>query len=504
MKMFRPYHTTCDGLLGPDEPSAEAIRQKADETEEWRMCRTCHDYVEGSADVTIREVEVAPPEPPGPSRHGPATAILTAGLLFGDESKGATVDWLAAQTRAHTVVRYCGGPQAAHRVVLPDGLVHVFAQFGSGTFSGAATHLSRHMLVDPFRLISEAKALRKVGVEQPLSLVTMDGRAPLVTPLHKLACQARERARAGDRHGSCGMGIWEATRYSREHSEDAPRVRDLSSPVRLFEKLLALKLHLVQELRPLADGGGALTLRELASFDVQALHTRYRELDFEQNGDLGRAAIVERGYLADRLRSGTTIFEGSQGVLLDENHGFHPYTTGSTTTFANAQQLLDEADFTGKIRRIGIMRCYATRHGPGPLPTEIASPVVEAHNKEHLWAGDFRAGWLDLVLLRHALRILGPVDELAVSHLDQWGSFGKVAAAYEPERGEDEIALCRYGAELRPSVGLSERYTRAVSRMRPVLADTDRPVELIEEELGYPVTITADGEGRQDRVIRRR
>lgn len=503
MKKFRPYHRACDGILGPDEDSEEAVRQKADETEDWRICRNCHDYINGSADVMTRPVEGVAAVEQGPSHEGPATAILTAGLLFGDESKGATVDWLASQTRAHTVVRYCGGPQAAHRVVLPDGRVHVFAQFGSGTFCGAQTHLSRHMLVDPLRLVSEAEVLIRVGVERPLSLVTIDERAPLVTPLHRIACQARERARGKDRHGSCGMGIWEATRFAREHYEQAPLARDLRNPVELFDKLLALKLHLVEELRPLAGGSGALTYRELSGYDVTALHARYRELDFQENTNLGRASIVGRGFLSERMRRGTTIFEGSQGVLLDENLGFHPHTTGSTTTFANAQQILSESDFTGKVRRIGITRCYATRHGPGPLPTETSSRVVEAHNKEHMWAGDFRVGWLDLVLLRHALRLLGPVDELAVSHLDQWSHFGKVAAAYEPGIGEDERYLCRYGAALRTVSGLSERYTRAAGRMRPMLVEVDRPVELIEDELGYPVTITADGPARSDRCARR-
>ena len=136
---YRPYHTACDQLLGTDEPSIEAIKQKADETEDWRICPSCHDYINGSDDITIRKSRNTGVSSEEASEDGPATAILTAGLLFGDESKGAFVDYLTNITRAHTVVRYSGGPQAAHRVVTPEGQQHVFSQFGSGTFLGAHT-----------------------------------------------------------------------------------------------------------------------------------------------------------------------------------------------------------------------------------------------------------------------------------------------------------------------------------------------------------------------------
>lgn len=360
---YRPYHTACDQLLGPDEPSIEAIKQKADETEDWRMCPNCHEFINGSGDITIRKSREAVVSSEEASEDGPPTAILTAGLLFGDESKGAFVDYLTSITRAHTVVRYSGGPQAAHRVVTPEGQQHVFSQFGSGTFLGAHTYLSRFMLVDPLRLITEAMHLRQQGVAEPLSMLAIDRRAVLVTPLHKLACQAREQARGDGRHGSCGMGIWEATAYARIYGDEGPTVADLGKPVDLHQKLYLLKDRLVKDLHLTDLRNLNAQASQLLSLDVDHLFQRYRDMDFIAYESLGRARIVGDEYLPERMQSGTTIFEGSQGVLLDENYGFHPHTTGTTTTFASADRLLQEAGFAGKVQRIGITRSYITRHG---------------------------------------------------------------------------------------------------------------------------------------------
>ena len=95
---------------------------------------------------------------------------------------------------------------------------------------------------------------------------------------------------------------------------------------------------------------------------------------------------------------GTTVFEGAQGVLLDEWFGFHPHTTWSTTTFANADAVLDEAGFDGHRTRVGVLRTYFTRHGPGPLVTEDATlrpAAPEPHNADAGWQGRFRVGAFD-------------------------------------------------------------------------------------------------------------
>ena len=110
--------------------------------------------------------------------------LLTVDLGFGDAGKGSIVDFLTRAYAAHTVVRYNGGAQAGHRVVTA-GLApqeHIFAQFGSGTLAGAATHLSRFMLLDPLAMVEEEKHLRMLGVIDAFQRTTIDAQAVVITP----------------------------------------------------------------------------------------------------------------------------------------------------------------------------------------------------------------------------------------------------------------------------------------------------------------------------------
>src|SRR3954452_5420312 len=146
------------------------------------------------------------PQPPSPIPHGGTTmqhALLTVDLGFGDAGKGSIVDFLARAHAAHTVVRYNGGAQAAHRVVTssPSPREHVFAQFGSGTLAGAATHLSRFMLLDPLAMLEEARHLAALGSD-PLQRTTIDEGAPIITPFGRAINRLRELARGSQRHGS--------------------------------------------------------------------------------------------------------------------------------------------------------------------------------------------------------------------------------------------------------------------------------------------------------------
>ncbi|GAB2860842.1 adenylosuccinate synthase [Actinocorallia aurea] len=336
--------------------------------------------------------------------------VIVADLGYGDAGKGTVVDWLCAREGARpvrAVVRFNGGAQAAHNVVTPDGRHHTFAQFGSGTFTpGVRTHLSRFMMVDPLALAAEADHLRAVGVPDALDRLTVEGDALLTTPYHRAANRARELARGAARHGSCGMGVGETARYALEHP-DAPRVADCLSPARLRRSLTALRARVLEEfpsaeVPPVDDCAAALTAFASA------------------------VEIVGDPHLRSLLAEGPVVFEGAQGVLLDELHGFHPYTTWSTTTFANALELLDGADAL----RLGVVRKYATRHGYGPFVTEDRDlSFPEPHNTAATWQGAFRCGHFDAVALRYALRASGGADVLAVTHAD--AADVRLCTAYE-------------------------------------------------------------------------
>src|SRR5262245_25683269 len=123
--------------------------------------------------------------------------VILAGLGFGDEGKGSLTDALARRRgEGACVVRYNGGPQAAHYVVTPEGRSHCFAQLGSGSLTpGARTFLSRFMVVDPLALAREAEALASLGVSGALRRLTLDERCVVVTPFHKLVNRIQELAR---------------------------------------------------------------------------------------------------------------------------------------------------------------------------------------------------------------------------------------------------------------------------------------------------------------------
>ena len=126
-------------------------------------------------------------------RHADRRAIIVIGLGFGDCGKGTIVDHLTRAPGAHTVVRFNGGPQAGHNVVLPDGRHHTFSQFGSGTFvGGVQTLLSRFMLVEPYALLNEANHLVQSGVPDPLDRLWIDKRCAVITPAHQAANRLRE------------------------------------------------------------------------------------------------------------------------------------------------------------------------------------------------------------------------------------------------------------------------------------------------------------------------
>ena len=390
---------------------------------------------------------------------------IVVDLGYGDAGKGRVVDLLCEERGVAAVVRFNGGAQAAHNVVLPDGRHHTFAQFGAGTFRGVPTHLSRFVVVDPLALAAEAAHLVTVGVPDPFALLTIEEDALLATPWHRAANQLRERRRGADRHGSCGLGVGETVAYALAHPGEAPRVGDVRDPVRLRQRLVAVRDRLTASV-------GALPAPEPDA--VLAVFAAFRDA----------VRIVDRGFLADALRRGPCVFEGAQGVLLDEWFGWHPHTTWSTTTFANALTLLGSAPAA----RLGVVRTYTTRHGSGPLVTEDSGlRLPEPHNGTGEWQGAFRRGHFDAPAHRYATEVCGGVDALAVTHLD--------APVREPALGicTSYRDLARIPVGRRGDLSAQERLTTALTRTtaRGWVRPDDWP-DAIGELLGAPVVLGTD------------
>lgn len=351
-------------------------------------------------------------------------AVIVAGMAYGDEAKGATVDYLCRELGAGLIVRYNGGHQAAHNVVTPKGLHHTFSQFGSGSFvPGVKTHLSHYVVINPIAMIEEAEHLKLLGIDDIWERTTVHQSCIITTPYHRAFNRLQEISRGHRAHGSCGMGIGDTKRLALAGlSLQAHHLLD-GHPykIHLRVKLMDIKHRLAEELQEFR-----YLLEDTAEIESE-LAWFYGE---DRNGLLcayyaewiDKIKLVPHAYLTDT----PVIFEGAQGVLLDEKHGHPDHNTWSNTTFENAQTLLDEAGFTGERVKLGCWRSYFTRHGNGPLATEMPwdrwkDHYPEPHNTYGRYQGSWRIGDFDMVAAIDAIRICNGVDQAAISHMDVHG-----------------------------------------------------------------------------------
>lgn len=437
-------------------------------------------------------------------------AILVVDLGFGDGGKGTIIDFLARRTEAHTVVRFNGGPQAGHNVVTSDGRHHTFAQFGSATFIPAVkTLLSQHMLIEPYALFNEARHLDGLGVIDPLGRLWIDARCPVITPAHQAGNRIRELARGVAAHGTCGMGVGEAMADLIDHPEMILRFEDLTDRPRVLRKLRATVELKRQQL---AGAMKALRAQDAASASLcTLLDPSWIDAAADVYAALsGRVGTVDPDSVNRILcEPGTILFEGAQGVLLDEWYGFHPHTTWSTTTFSNAVRMLDDGAFEGERLRIGVLRAYFTRHGAGPLVTEdrgLSQLVPEPHNDSGGWQGSFRVGLFDSVAARYALEVAGGVDCLAITHLDRWPLLPrKICSAYLSPGSSSPIRTLPIKAapNLLHQESLNELCRNCMPVFDSIAGDGVEPLlERISQETASPIGITSFGPTAADKRIR--
>jgi adenylosuccinate synthase len=350
------------------------------------------------------------------------------------------------------------------------------------------------MLVDPERLFLERDELGgQCGQADLWDRITIDRDAPLVTAFHRAANKVREVARGQERHGSCGAGIWEAQKDARNgFGLTLGMVREMSAR-RLRRWLRDCQARKRDEL----DG----VLRKLgpAHYLVQDL---YRPDLADQLAEtysiLSRLVPLTRG-LPDVE---CAVFEGSQGLLLDEFYGWRPWVTGSTTTSKWARDALYELGGEHEITHIGCTRAYSTRHGAGPFVTHDSSiNFPEPHNIYGLWQGEWRQGYTDFITLDYAVRCDPSIDCLAVSHMDYVGRVDdwNVCIGYTMQDGTPSVP----GAV--PIVPFDLSGTEMLSRWMRVAQPVLRPLKgvdvpgLIAEATGLPVAYVGTGPTHVDR-----
>ena len=314
-----------------------------------------------------------------------AHAVIGAG--YGDEGKGLVTDWLCKgdssplQGPLPLVVRHNGGAQAGHTVVAPrERIRHVFSHFGSGTLAGLSSYLSPFFVCNPMIFRKELRELNQKGIEP---LLYVDPACYVTTPYDMLINQALERKRGNERHGSCGIGFGETIQRSENSSAHLLQVSDLWD-LNYTERTLRR------------------ILETYAPFRAKELGVSCNFYDISIDRFIQDCAHfvgnISRGQ--PRIQSFTPIFEGAQGLKLDQERGEFPHVTRSNTGLKNVIALAQEWGVC-ELDVTYVTRCYTTRHGAGPLAYEWKDdyPGEDHTNVYNEWQRQLRYGVLDIDVL---------------------------------------------------------------------------------------------------------
>ncbi|MCR3746818.1 MULTISPECIES: adenylosuccinate synthase [Lentzea] len=422
-------------------------------------------------------------------------AVVLIGAQWGDEGKGKATDILGE--RVQWIVRYQGGNNAGHTVVLPDGQKFALHLIPSGILTpGVKNVIGNGVVVDPGVLLTELAGLEEKGVDTSGLLISSD--AHLIMPYHVAIDKVTERYLGKAKIGTTGRGIGPA--YQDKLARVGVRVQDL-----LDEKILRQKVEAALD------------------FKNQVLVKVYnrKALDPEQVVD----QVLEHGQhfvhrIADtRLllnqaldRDEIVVLEGSQGTLLDVDHGTYPFVTSSNPTSGGATV----GSGVGPTRIstvIGILKAYTTRVGSGPFPTELNDDQGEYLRKQ---GGEFgvttgrsrRTGWFDAVIARYASRVNGITDYF-LTKLDVLSGLEKVpvCVAYEVDgRRTDEMPMSQ--TDVHHAVPVYEElpgWFEDISHCRSfdeLPANAKAYVEYLESIIGARVSAIGVGPGRDQTIVR--
>jgi len=421
------------------------------------------------------------------------------GAQWGDEGKGKIIDLLAAE--ADCIVRYQGGPNAGHTVVV-DGSKFVLRLVPSGILHpGKVNVIANGVAVDPLALLGEIQELTARGVTVDPRCLRLSASAHVIFEHHRRIDVLSERWRGVGRIGTTGRGIGPC--YADKAARTGLRVADLLEPARLRARLAAVLV----EKNALLE-----SVHREAPIDLERAIHQYGQVAEHLApfvGDTG--AEVRAAWKAGK----SILFEGAQGALLDIDHGTYPYVTSSNTGTAG---IGTGAGFPpGRVERVlGIAKAYCTRVGEGPFPSEDkgkdGDTIREVGNEFGSVTGrPRRCGWLDLVSLRYALELNG-ASGLVLTNLDVLSVFDEipVCVAYDvPGRREPSR---EYPGGLSSLEGVRPRYEKkrgwrteigGVRRYADLPRTAREYVEWVEEEAGVPIEMLSVGPEREAVIPRR-
>ena len=423
-------------------------------------------------------------------------AIVLIGAQWGDEGKGKATDLLGG--RLQWVVRYQGGNNAGHTVVLPNGDKFALPLIPSGILTpGVTTGIGNGVVVDPGVLLTELSGLEERGIDTGGLLLSAD--AHLIMPYHVAIDKVTERFLGARKIGTTGRGIGPC--YQDKIARVGVRVADV-----LDEKILTQKVEAALE------------------FKNQVLAKIYnrKALDPQQVVEevLGQAEGFKHRIADTRLqlnqaleRGEIVLLEGSQGTLLDVDHGTYPYVTSSNPTSGGAS-VGSGIGPTRITTVLGILKAYTTRVGSGPFPTELFDDHGEYLAKQGGEVGVTtgrarRTGWFDAVIARYATRVNGITDYF-LTKLDVLSSLDTIpiCVAYEVDGVRyDEMPMSQ--TEVHHAKPIYEEMPGWWEDISGARTFEDLPVNAqnyvlrLEELSGAFISCIGVGPGRDQTIVRR-
>ncbi len=356
--------------------------------------------------------------------------VAVVGAQWGDEGKGKIVDLYTL--KADVVARFQGGNNAGHTLVvkgrttilhlIPSGILHdhKICIIGNG------------VVFDPKVFLQELKELNEGGLFPSSTKLYVSEKTHVIMPYHRSLDQAREARNTGKKIGTTGRGIGPA--YEDKVARTGIRVGDLYEPGLLLEKVR----HSLEEKNYLFKN-----FFGVAPLDPQAVADEYLAYAEKIRPYVADTSLI----LAGEIQKGKKIlFEGAQGCHLDVDHGTYPYVTSSNTVSGNAA--CGSGVGPGAISKVvGICKAYTTRVGEGPFPTELKDAIGDHLQKIGQEFGATtgrkrRCGWLDMVLVRQAVRVSG-ISTLAITKLDVLTGLPKIkiCVGYKTAGGECREAV---------------------------------------------------------------
>ena len=418
--------------------------------------------------------------------------VAVIGAQWGDEGKGKIIDWLS--NRAEMVVRFQGGNNAGHTIVVGDK-TDKLSVLPSGVVQAKRSIIGNGVVVDPWSLLEEIARVNAAGLAVTPDILVLAENAVLVLPIHRELDALREEA-VSQKLGTTKRGIGPA--YEDKVGRRALRAIDLKDFASLPAKIERLLAHH----NVLRKGFGA------AEVDADALLESLKEIAPKIIPFMGSSW---RALDAARRGGKRVLFEGAQAVLLDIDHGTYPYVTSSNTVAGQAAAGSGCGPRTiGTV--LGIVKSYTTRVGEGPFPTELKDATGERLGERGREFGTVtgrkrRCGWFDAVLVRQTV-ITGGIDGIALTKLDVLDGFDeiKICTGYRL----DGTVLDHLPADANNQARLTPVYetlegwsdsTHGARRWADLPANAIKYVRRVEELIGAQVALLSTSPDRDDTIM---